>query len=77
MIICWSSIPCVFCLYALLKVVGYHDLSVLSKSVMGFQKKKVWGVGGWGELYPIFFGIFVIFLTLRSLRSVVDLTLSL
>ena len=43
-----SSIPCVFCLYcnALLKVVGYYDLSVLSMSVMGF-KKKVWMVGGW------------------------------
>ena len=23
-------------------------------SVMGFQKKFGWGVGGWGELYPIF-----------------------
>ena len=46
MIIFWSSIPCVLCLYALLKVVGYYDLSVLSMSVKGF-KKKVWmGVGG-------------------------------
>ena len=34
-----SSIPCVFCLYILLKVVGYYNLSVLSMSVMGFQKK--------------------------------------
>ena len=25
-------------------------------SVMGFQKKFGWRVGGWGELYPIFFG---------------------
>ena len=41
----------------LLKDVGYYDLSVLSMSVMGFQKKKFgWGVGGWGELYPHFFG---------------------
>ena len=32
----------------LLKVVGYYDFSVLSMSVMGFQKKKFgWGVGGW------------------------------
>ena len=38
-LIFWSSIPCVFCLYTLLKVVGYYDLSVLSMSVMGFQKK--------------------------------------
>ena len=46
-LIFWSSIPCVFCLYIiLLKVVGYYDLSVLSMSVMGFQKKKFeWG--GW------------------------------
>ena len=29
------------------------DLSVLSMSVMGFQKKFGWGwVGGWDELYP-------------------------
>ena len=40
-----SSIPCVFFLYTLLNVVGYYDLSVLSMSVMGFQKK-VW-MGGW------------------------------
>ena len=59
MVIFWTSIPCVFCLYALLKVVGYHDLSVLSMSVMGFQTKKFgWRVGGWGELYAIFFGDF-------------------
>ena len=38
--------------YTLLKVVGNYDLSVLSMSVMGFQKK-VWMGGGWGELYPI------------------------
>ena len=39
---------CILSVYTLLKVVGYYDLSVLSKSVMGFQKKKfVWGwVGG-------------------------------
>ena len=55
----WSSI-CVFC-YTLLKVVGYYDLSVLSMSVMGFQKKFGWRKGGWGELYPILFGIFGIF----------------
>ena len=32
---------------ALLKVVGYYDLGVLSMSVMGFQKKEVWIGGGW------------------------------
>ena len=32
--------------HTLLKVVGYYDLSVLSMSVMGFQKKKFgWWVG--------------------------------
>ena len=48
---------CILSVYTLLKVVGYYDLSVLSMSVMGFQKKSLDGgwVGGWGELYPIFF----------------------
>ena len=47
-LIFWSSIPSVFCLhYTLLKVVSYFDLSVLSVSVMGFQKNG-WGcVGVW------------------------------
>ena len=45
-----------------------YDLSVLAVSRMGFQKKQYLdrGVGGWVELYPIFFGIFGIFLTLQS-----------
>ena len=30
------------------------------------KKKLDGGVGGWGELYPSFFGIFGIFLTLQS-----------
>ena len=54
-LIFWSSIPCVFCLYTLLKVVGYYDMSVLSMSVIGLKKKFGWGVSGWGELYPFFF----------------------
>ena len=57
---------CILSAYALLKVVGYYDLSVLSMSVMGFQNKFGWRVGGWGEPYPIFFGIFGVFLTLQS-----------
>ena len=61
-LIFWSSIPCVFCLCTLLKVVSYYDLSVLSMSVMDFQKKVWMGVGGWGELYPSLFWIFGIFL---------------
>ena len=55
----WSSIPYVFCLYTLLKVVSYYDLSVLFMSVMDFHTKNVWmGVGGWVELYPSFIWIF-------------------
>ena len=48
-LIFWSSIPCVtLCILpTLLKVVGYYDLSVLSMSVMGFQKKFGWRLGGW------------------------------
>ena len=37
---------CILSVYTLLKGVGYYDLSVLSMSVMGFQKKKNW-MGGW------------------------------
>ena len=36
---------CILSVYALLKVVGYYDLSVLSMSVMSFQNKNL-GVGG-------------------------------
>ena len=39
-----DGILCVFCVCALLKVVSHYDLSVLSMSVMGIQKK--W-IGGW------------------------------
>ena len=61
-LIFWSSIPymysvCIY-IYTLIQVVSYYDLSVLSMSVMGFQKKKFGcgvGVGGWGEVYPRFF----------------------
>ena len=43
----------------LLKVFGYYDLSVLSMSVMGFQKKVC--MGGWvgGVSSPIIFGFFL------------------
>ena len=44
---------CILSVYALLKVVGYYDLSVLSMSVMGFQKSL-----DYCELYPIFVWIF-------------------
>ena len=32
---------CILSVYALLKVVSYYDLSILSMSMMGFQKKFV------------------------------------
>ena len=57
---------CILSVYTLLKVVGYYDLSVLSMSVMGFQKKSL--DGGWvgAVSYIPFFGIFGICLTLQS-----------
>ena len=58
---------CILSVYSLLKVVGYYDLCVLSMSVVGFQKKKFgWRVGGWGELYPIFFKDFWNFVHLSN-----------
>ena len=56
--------PCIIHPCILLKVVSYYDLSVLSMSVMGFQKKGLDGggggwVGGWGEIYPSLFWIFL------------------
>ena len=45
-LIFWSSIPlCILYVYTLIKVVSYYYLSVLSMSVMGFQKKSL--DGGW------------------------------
>ena len=40
----------------ILKVVGHYDLSVLSMSLMGFQKIKL--DRDVGELYPVSFGFF-------------------
>ena len=51
---------------ALLKVVSYYDLSVLSMSGMGFQKKIWMGVSGWCELYPVLFWFFGISFKLQS-----------
>ena len=52
--------PCLFCLYmpSLLKVVSHYDFSVLSMSVMGFQK--MWmGVGAFVKLGPSSFCIII------------------
>ena len=62
-LICCSSIPCVFCLYALLKVVSYCDLRICVHGSDGFPHKKVWMCC---ELYPSLFCIFGFFLTLQS-----------
>ena len=51
--------PCVYCLYTLLKVVSYSGLSVLSMSMMSFQNKVGWFVSS----IHVYFG-FV--LTLQS-----------
>ena len=63
-LIFWSSIPCVFCLYTLLElveVVGYYDLSM---SVMGFQKTEFgWGWVGWVSSINVLFGVTDLFLT--------------
>ena len=46
---------CILSVYTLLKVVSYYDMSVQEKSFDGG-----W-VGGWGDLYPIFFGFWEFF----------------
>ena len=44
-LIFWSSIPCIFCLYIyIVKSFSYYDLSALSMPVLGFQKSLA---GGW------------------------------
>ena len=62
---------CILSVHTLLKVVSYYDFSVLSMSVIGFKKKFVWGVGGWGELYPSFFWDFFNFAKPLILLSVI------
>ena len=49
-------------------VINSCDLSVLAMPLMGFQNKTYLdrGLGGWVELYPNYFWIFGIFLTLQS-----------
>ena len=57
---------CILSVHTLLKAVGYYGLSVLSMSVMGFQKKFGWGRVGGVSAIKVFFWIFGIFLTLQS-----------
>ena len=54
---------CILSVHTLLEVFGYYDLSVLSMSVMGFQKKKVWmGVSS----IKVFLGFFKLCKSLSS-----------
>ena len=46
---------CILFVYTLLKVVSYYDLSVLSMSVMDFQKKRM--VSGVSSI-QVYFGFF-------------------
>ena len=65
-LIFWSSVPYVFCLY-LLKVVSYYDFSVLPMSViMGFQKKFGWGWVDGVSSIQVYFGFFEFFKNLQS-----------
>ena len=52
-LIFWVSIPCA-CIHTLLRFGGHYNLSVLSMSLISFQKSFNRRMGGWGELYPIF-----------------------
>ena len=45
---------CILFVYALLKVVSYYDLSVLSMSVMGFQKRR--SLNGFVSSIQFYFG---------------------
>ena len=47
------------CIYALLKVFSYYDLSVLPMSVVGFQKKN-WWAGGVSSI-QVYFGFLEFF----------------
>ena len=48
---------CILFVYTLLKVVSHYDLSVLSVSVLGFQKNVDWVWGGLSSIQ--FFWIFL------------------
>ena len=52
---------CVFSLYTLLKVVSHYDFSVLSMSVMGFQKKKCGCEVGGVSSTQFYFGLLEFF----------------
>ena len=46
---------CILSVHTLQKVVVYYDLSVLSMSVMGFQKEIGWWVGGVSSIQFYFY----------------------
>ena len=51
---------CILFVYTLLKTVSYYDWSVLSMSVMGFQKVWMGWVGGVGSI-QVYFGFLELF----------------
>ena len=51
----------VFCLHALLKVIGYYDFSVLSISVMGYPKSLDGGWVGGVSSYQWFLDFWIFF----------------
>ena len=56
---------CILFVYALLKVVSYYDFSVLSMSVMGFQKK----FGLVARSIQVYFGCLEFFNFAKPLRQ--------
>ena len=73
-LIFWSSIQCVFCLYTLLKVVSYYDLSVLLSMSVMVSKKNVW-IGRWvGWALSRFILDFWNFVTLQNPLGITEVT---
>ena len=61
---------CILFVYTLLKVINYYDLSVMSMSVIGFQKKSLDGglVGGVSPI-QVFFGLLEFFKLCKAPNS--------
>ena len=60
---------CILSVCTLLKVVSCYDLSVLSMSVMGFQKKFGWGWVGGVSSIQVYIGFFEFFNFAKPLRG--------
>ena len=64
-----DSMPVCILFVCTLFIFSHYDLSVLSMSVMGFQKKSAKRVGVWCELYPVFVLIVLLCKVLRHIVS--------